>query len=194
MKKTLAKEIKPALQDYTKEIENLRKKAEKRRENLKKWSESQTALRQEIEALEGRAHELIDSGGEPAELLQEASKLRQEESELQRLIQQVGDPEKDLQKQIEEKADILHLSVREAIKKSKFKRDAEQDLLEALRRVVEVYDNFHEAAEGIYKDLSLTPEYHQLLEFKDDSEETKLAHKIGVITNKYAKLFNRRAA
>src|SRR6056297_2130080 len=69
MKNALAKEIKPALKQYTKDVEDLRKKAEKRRANLQQWKETRDAKLQEVKNLEDRAHELIDSGDDPETLL-----------------------------------------------------------------------------------------------------------------------------
>lgn len=186
---SLKREVQKAAEPYLKQIRELENKAQHRQQTVDSLKREANEKLQEAERLEGVAQQSMESGEDPKASLQEASRLRNEAQDLQGFIdKQKSDGE---QERIQELKDDLAREVKKTIQKSKAMRHQSEALLQALREVVRIHEDWQEAVKSAFLALGLeNKDRFKLLDFEDNSEEARLAKRIQGITHKFQHLFN----
>lgn len=189
----ITKHLKKELQTTAKPFLGQIRETEQR---LKNKEASKTELEQEAQTLQLQSEELKDKatnamevGEDPRQYLKEANALRTQAEDLTALLNegQVGSAERQ---ELEDLKGQLFNLVQDQISNSEALKKQSAALLDALRNVVQVSENWDEGVKGVYADFGFEqPAFHQLLLYQDDSEESRLAGKLQSITNKHQHLY-----
>jgi DNA repair exonuclease SbcCD ATPase subunit len=185
----LKKEVEKAAKPYLDRIRELEEKQRHRQQTVNGLKKEASDKLAEAERLENEAQQAMENGEDPKAYLQEASRLWNEAQDLQGFIdrQSAGDE----QDKIKELKDDLTREVKKAIQASKVKRQESEALLQAMREVVRISEEWKSAVDSAFQGLGLgTAPRFPLLEFRDDSEEADLAKRIQKATYKHQHLFN----
>lgn len=184
----LQKEIQDVAKPYLDQIQELEALARNKRQAVTELSQEAGAKEQEIESLKAEAQATLGRGGDPRPLLAKASSLKGELEDLQGFISEAGQPDQDEQAKIQELKSSLATEVHKRIAASKTLQDQSKSLMEAMQTVVQVNEAWQQAVSKLCADLGVSKKNHRLLEFKDTSEERRLADKINAFSSKYSHL------
>lgn len=185
----LHKEVQSVARPYLDQIRELEDIAQNKRASVKELSKESEDKEKEIELLKAEAQATLGRCGDPRPLLNQVSGLRSQQEDLQMLIANAGQVDQAEQDKIQELKGELFKVVHEKISSCKLREQKAKALLDALRQVVQVHDEWDKAVQSVCSDLGIKSKQHRLLSFQDESEEADLAGRISVFTLKHAHLF-----
>ena len=185
----LQKEIQDVARPYLERIQELETLAHNKRHSIRELEQEAGAKEQQIETLKAEAQATLGRCGDPRPLLSKISNLRSQQEDLHVLVANAGQLDQAEQEQIKNLKDELFKVVHEKIGYSKLREQNAKALLDAMRQVVKVHDDWNQAVKTVCSDLGIENQNHRLLHFKDESEESTLAGRIKAFANKHAHLF-----
>ena len=186
----LKKEVEGAAKPYLEQIRELEDKIKHRQQTVDRLKSETREKLQEAERLEAVAQQALENGEDPREVLQEASRLRNEAQDLEGFLEKQG-AEAEREKLNELKQDMSR-ELKRTVQASRAYRQQSKAILQALREVVRIHDEWEEALNKAFGEMGLEKkDRFQLLQFQDDSEEVHLTKRLQPILNKYSHLFTR---
>lgn len=191
LKKQLNDGIKEVAKPYLDQIQKLEKQAANKRGSIESLQAEINSKKADLQKHNEQSGQLLAQGKDPGPALQEAARLSAEIETLEGFVSEHGQPDYEEQEKIEQLRDEMFSAVHNRITGSKTFQAQATALLESLRGTVEIIESWDQAVKGVCADLGVGSKNHKLLEFKDESEEKQLAGKIGILSSKYAHLFNK---
>ncbi len=184
----LHKELHSVAKSYLDQIQELEALARNKRQAVTELSQEAGVKEQEIESLKAEAQATLGRGGDPRPLLAKTSSLKGELEDLQGFIADAGQPDRDEQAKIQELKDELATELHKRIAASKTLQEQSKALMDAMKQVVQVHEDWMQNVKKVCSDIGVGAKKHRLLEFKENSEERKLADKINSFSSKYSHL------
>ena len=186
----LYKEIQTVVKPYTEQIQELERKSQKKKEKVKDIELEIQSKKQEAEKREQEARDKLDQGEDPRELLDKKNELLNKAKELEEFLSSTSEKTEEDERISELKTEMAR-EVYNKIFDSKLREKQSEALLQALRDLVQIHDDWSKAVEKVCGDLGIGAKNVKLLEFREKSEEAELVGRINSFASQYSHLFIR---